>query len=105
MLRPNDSKSGTRSYTLENFRTVLLISQCTKTLCFSFEAFRAVKFIQQIASNLNSSYFKGSTFLYTLYTGCINKTEQICNSSQRREAAQTIKFMIDIDCLGTYDVE
>ena len=36
------------------------------------------------------------------YTGC---TEQIQNRSQRREAAQTIKFMIKIDCLGTYDVE
>ena len=38
-------------------------------------------------------------------TGCIKKTEQIRNRSQRREAAQTIKFMIKIDCLGTYDVE
>ena len=33
------------------------------------------------------------------------KTEQIRNRSQRREAAQTITFMIKIDCLGTYDVE
>ena len=33
------------------------------------------------------------------------KTEQIRNRSQRRETVQTIKFMIKIDCLGTYDVE
>ena len=38
-------------------------------------------------------------------TGCIKKTEQIRNRSQRREAAQIIKFMIKIDCLGTTDVE
>ena len=38
-------------------------------------------------------------------TGCIKKTEQIRNRCQRREAAQTIKFMIKIDCLGTYDIE
>ena len=30
------------------------------------------------------------------------KTEQIRNPSQRHEAAQTVKFMIKIDCLGTY---
>ena len=35
----------------------------------------------------------------SIYTGCIKKTEQI-----RREAAQTVKFMITIDCLGTYDI-
>ena len=39
------------------------------------------------------------------YTGCIKKTEQILNRSQRREAAQSVKFLINIDCLGTYDVE
>ena len=39
------------------------------------------------------------------YTGCIKKTEQIWNRSQRREAAQSMKFLINIDCLGTYDVE
>ena len=39
------------------------------------------------------------------YTGCIKKTEQIGNRSQRRETAQTIKFMNKIDCLGTYDAE
>ena len=38
-------------------------------------------------------------------TGCIKKTEQILNRSQRREAAQSMKFLINIDCLGTYDVE
>ena len=38
-------------------------------------------------------------------TGGIKKTEQILNCSQRREAAQIMKFLINIDCLGTYDVE
>ena len=33
------------------------------------------------------------------------KTEQIRNRSQRREAAQSMKFLSNIDCLGTYDVE
>ena len=40
-----------------------------------------------------------------LYTGCIKKTEQILNHSQRRKAAQSMKFLINIDCLGTYDAE
>ena len=35
----------------------------------------------------------------------IKKTEQILNRSQCREAAQCMKFLINIDCLGTYDVE
>ena len=39
--------------------------------------------------------------IYRVY----KKTEQIRNHSQRREAAQPIKFMIKIDCLGTYNVE
>ena len=38
-------------------------------------------------------------------TGCIKKTEQIWNRSQRREAAQSIKFFIRKDYLDTYDVE
>ena len=42
---------------------------------------------------------------YLYYTGCIKKTEQILNRSQRREAAQSMKFFINIDCLGTYDIE
>ena len=41
----------------------------------------------------------------SLYTGCIKKTEQILNRSQRREAAQSMKLLINIDCLGTCDVE
>ena len=42
----------------------------------------------------------------SLQGACIKKTKQIRNRSQRREAAQlTIKFMIKIDCLGTYEVE
>ena len=36
---------------------------------------------------------------------CIKKTEQILNRSQRREAAQCMKFSINIDCSGTYDVD
>ena len=27
------------------------------------------------------------------------------NFIQRREAAQSMKFLINVDCLGTYDVE
>ena len=38
-------------------------------------------------------------------TGCIKILNRIGNHSQRREAAQTIKFMINVDCLGTYGVE
>ena len=37
--------------------------------------------------------------------GVSEKTEQIWNRSQRREAAQSMKFFINIDCLGIYDVE
>ena len=43
--------------------------------------------------------------LSTYYTGCIKKTEQILNCSQRREAAKSMKFFINIECFGTYDVE
>ena len=43
-------------------------------------------------------------YLYCIYR-VYKKTEQTRNSSQRREAAQTITFMIKIDCLGIYDVE
>ena len=41
------------------------------------------------------------TFKIMQNTGCIKKTEQIRNRSQRREAAQSMKFLINIDCLGT----
>ena len=44
-------------------------------------------------------------YVHVETTGCIKKTEQIRNRSQRRETAQAIKFMVNIDCLGTYDVE
>ena len=37
--------------------------------------------------------------------GVSKKTEQILNRSQRREAAQSMKFLTNIDCFGTYDVE
>ena len=39
------------------------------------------------------------------YTGCIKKTEQIWNGSQRREAFQSMDLLSNIDYLGTYDVE
>ena len=44
------------------------------------------------------------SFLVRSYTGCI-KNEQILNRSQRREAAQSMKFFTNVDCLGTYDEE
>ena len=37
--------------------------------------------------------------------GVSKKTEQIWNRSQRREAAQSMKFLINIECLSSYDVE
>ena len=70
-LRTTDSKRGTRMYILGNFRTLLLVCHVYKTLCFSFETFRAVQLIKQIVANLNCGYFKGSAFFYTscmLYT-------------------------------------
>ena len=65
MLGTNGSKNGIRSYALGNYRTLLLIALVHKTLCFSFEAFRAVKLLQQIQANLMCGYFKGSTFFDT----------------------------------------
>ena len=76
LLRTNDSKNGIGSYTLGNFKTLLLISNVYKTLCFSFEAFRAVQLIQQSAANLNCGYFKGVYFfLYTLYNFLPSNTD------------------------------
>ena len=43
--------------------------------------------------------------LSTIQGVYIKKAEQIWNRSQRREAAQSMKFLINIDCLGTYDEE
>ena len=48
---------------------------------------------------------QSQVLLSAMYTGCIKKTEQILNRSQRREAAQGMKFLINIDCFGTYDVQ
>ena len=59
---------------------------------YLFDAF--IKVIQPVPKKLVAHY-----------TGCIKKTEQILNRSQRREAAQSMEFLINIDCLGTYDVE
>ena len=63
MLGTNDFKNGTSSYILGKFRTLILISNPYKSLCFSFEAFRAVKLIQQIVANLNSCRFKANSVL------------------------------------------
>ena len=58
--------------------------------------------------SLNPETTKFVTYFY-LYTRLIyrvyKKTEPIWNRSQRREAAQSIRFFINIDCLGTYDIE
>ena len=40
-----------------------------------------------------------------LYTGCIKKTEQLGKRSQIRKAAEVMKFLVQIDYFGTYDVE
>jgi hypothetical protein len=37
--------------------------------------------------------------------GAKKQTEQIRNRSQLRETAQNTKFFVDVDCLGTYNVE
>ena len=57
--------------------------------------------LQTSFTDLQSLQLVGSRVCY--YS--ILYTEQIRNRSQPREAAQTIKFMIKINCLGTYDVE
>ena len=48
-------------------------------------------------------------FLFLAYNynkGCIKKLNKFeIARSKRREAAQTFKFMIKIDCFGTCDVE
>ena len=67
----------------------------------SWELFSRVKTMPMVYSGIPFNFQAGSAS--RLYTGCIKKTEKIC--SQRREAAQSMKFLINIDCLGTYDVE
>ena len=54
--------------------------------------------------DITEIYIFISTPHYNLQ-GVSEKTEQIWNCSQRREAAQSMKVLINIDCLGTYDVE
>ena len=39
------------------------------------------------------------------YTGCIKKSRQFRNVSQPCEAASSMKFFVNRDCLGTCDVE
>ena len=48
--------------------TSLLISHVYKTLCFSFEAFRAVKFLQQIASTSKGLLFLKNTLWKKSFT-------------------------------------
>ena len=38
-------------------------------------------------------------------TECIKKTEQIGNRSQIFKAADVMKFLVQVDYFGTYDVE
>ena len=58
-------------------------------------------FPQNICLIPNTTDAHALTSIYRVY----KKTEQIQNRPERREAAQTIKFMIRIYCLGTYNVE
>ena len=68
MLVTIDLKNGIRSDTFGNHRILLFISNVHKTSCFSFEAFRAVKLLSQIPTNLKCGYFNGSTFfIYICY--------------------------------------
>ena len=60
ILRFDDLKNDTRSYTLRNFRALLLISHVYKSLCFLLEASRAVKL--RICAQNNAS--KASTKTY-----------------------------------------
>ena len=53
---------------LHTFGTLLLISHVYKTLCLSFEAFRAVKLIQQIAVIRITASSKGLLFIDTPYS-------------------------------------
>ena len=41
----------------------------------------------------------------SITTECIKKTEQIGNRSQICKAADVMKFLVQIDYFGTYDVE
>ena len=41
-------------------------------------------------------------YIYRVYK---KKTEQIGNRSEIRKAAQVMKFLVQIDYFGTYDVE
>ena len=59
--------SITNFYTPGNFRTLLLISGMYKTLHFPFEAFRAVKLVQQIAAKLE---LRPRLRVYTFYIPC-----------------------------------
>ena len=43
--------------------------------------------------------------IYSLLQGVSKKSRQFRNGSQPREAASSMKFFVNIDCLGTCDVE
>ena len=80
MLGTNDSKNSIRYDTLGNYRTR-----------FSFEAFRFVKLLPQNPAYSKSGYFKGSTFLYTLYIyiGSLQKPLSFFNLFAREAQTQT----------------
>ena len=41
----------------------------------------------------------------TIYTGCTEQTEQIENRSQISKLARVMRFLVQIDYFGAYDVE
>ena len=45
------------------------------------------------------------TWRNRFYTGCIKKSRQFRNGSQPYQAASSMKFFGNIDCLGICDVE
>ena len=53
-----------------------------------------LEFVTGFAIDLQTRKPNISPVTYT--TGCIKKTEQILNCSQRREAAKSMKFLINI---------
>ena len=80
---------------LTSYRATLNIVLCVNKLASLANA----------ESNFTEARSFGPNTQFLCNTGCIKKTEQILNRSQRREAAQSMKFLINIDCLGTYDIE
>ena len=75
-----------------------LVQECLATADFSSSAFSQLV----LCPLRRNERFRPVSPIYRVYK---KKTEQILNRPQRREAAQSMKFLINIDCLGTYDVE